>query len=226
MKGPVPAAERVHLHQMKQTKNNPALKSVFVVFIFLFFVLSLLFNKPPMEYLDSSISNFVVSNRIGEINSFSIFLSHLFEPFYAVIIIFLLGIILWVKNKKKDAAFLVAISFVSAVSVFLIKQIFMRPRPLIQFIAEKGYSFPSGHSLIAVIIFGSFVYFFFKKVWGVWIYSLFCVLIVGLSRIYLNVHWFSDVIGGFLLGGIILLGAILLLESSICRRLISLNRPK
>jgi undecaprenyl-diphosphatase len=226
MKGPVPAAERVHLHQMKQTKNNPALKSVFVVFIFLFFVLSLLFNKPPMEYLDSSISNFVVSNRIGEINSFSIFLSHLFEPFYAVIIIFLLGIILWVKNKKKDAAFLVAISFVSAVSVFLIKQIFMRPRPLIQFIAETGYSFPSGHSLIAVIIFGSFVYFFFKKVWGVWIYSLFCVLIVGLSRIYLNVHWFSDVIGGFLLGGIILLGAILLLESSICRRLINLNRPK
>jgi undecaprenyl-diphosphatase len=86
----------------------------------------------------------------------------------------------------------------------LLKQIVQRPRPEgFRLIAETGYSFPSGHSMVAMAFYGLLA-------WMVWHYEKdrfvkwlcvtgFCLVIVavGLSRIYLGVHYASDVIAGF-----------------------------
>ena len=86
----------------------------------------------------------------------------------------------------------------------VLKQIVQRPRPDgFRLIAETGYSFPSGHSMVSMAFFGLLV-------WMIWVYekdrlmrNVWCVLMglvivmVGVSRIYLGVHYASDVLAGF-----------------------------
>lgn len=88
----------------------------------------------------------------------------------------------------------------------LFKSIFRRERPdILQLVQASGYSFPSGHSMIGAAFYGYLVYLcilFVKKPWK----QLFCglllalILMIGVSRVYLGVHYASDVIGGFLAG--------------------------
>lgn len=86
----------------------------------------------------------------------------------------------------------------------LLKAIVQRPRPEgFRLVAESGYSFPSGHSMVAMAFFGLLI-------WMVWRYhrhdamrAVWCaffgivIVAVGLSRIYLGVHYASDVLAGF-----------------------------
>ena len=87
----------------------------------------------------------------------------------------------------------------------LIKYIIKRPRPpqRLHLVKETNYSFPSGHSMSAMIGYGLLVLevqkssLKYKKV--IEIFLMMMIFLIGLSRIYLGVHYFSDVIGGFLL---------------------------
>ena len=80
-----------------------------------------------------------------------------------------------------------------------------RPRPpqIYHLVKETNYSFPSGHSMSAMIGYGLLVLevqkssLKYKKV--IEIFLMMMIFLIGLSRIYLGVHYFSDVIGGFLL---------------------------
>ena len=81
-----------------------------------------------------------------------------------------------------------------------------RPRPTeFRIIEETGYSFPSGHSMISMAFYGYLIYLIYKYVENKnvkWILiSLLSILIclIGISRIYLGVHYTSDVLGGFLI---------------------------
>lgn len=98
---------------------------------------------------------------------------------------------------------------------FLLKIIVRRPRPEeINIIIESGFSFPSGHAMMSIALFGMLIYFAYKfiKNKGVKIFLivLFSILtfLIGTSRIYLGVHYFSDVLAGFLIGYAVLSGNI------------------
>ena len=88
-----------------------------------------------------------------------------------------------------------------------LKRIICRPRPIgISLIEETGYSFPSGHSMVSFAFYGLIIYLIYKsklnkylKVLLIILFSL-IILNIGLSRIYLGVHYATDVIGGFALG--------------------------
>ena len=87
----------------------------------------------------------------------------------------------------------------------IIKALVKRPRPsqIYHLVKETNYSFPSGHSMSAMIGYGLLVLevkkssLKYKKV--IEIFLMMMIFLIGLSRIYLGVHYFSDVIGGFLL---------------------------
>jgi len=94
----------------------------------------------------------------------------------------------------------------------IMKTLVHRKRPDInRMISEKGYSFPSGHSLISSLVFGYLIYKLNNTIKNKFIKYLVigiivCIILsVGISRIYLGVHYFSDVLCGFLEGIIILL---------------------
>ena len=116
-------------------------------------------------------------------------------------IIFLLVI----KNKKISLSILLNLG-ISAFLNILLKNIIQRPRPdEFRLISETGYSFPSGHSMVSMAYYGYLIYLIFKfvknKKLKTFLITILCILIlsIGTSRIYLGVHYTSDVIAGFVL---------------------------
>ena len=87
-----------------------------------------------------------------------------------------------------------------------------RPRPsVLRLVDESGYSFPSGHSMVSVALYGIIVYTIYKNVknkyvkWISIVLLSLLVLLIGFSRIYVGVHYFTDVVGGFTLGLVVLI---------------------
>lgn len=101
----------------------------------------------------------------------------------------------------------ITIAISSLVLMLLLKQLFQRKRPLSPLLkAAKGLSFPSGHAIMAVTFYGLLVYILQHTIDINWLKSLatflliMLVLLIGFSRIYLRVHYASDVLGGFIIG--------------------------
>ena len=123
--------------------------------------------------------------------------------------IFLIGltIILFVciKNKKIGASIFSNLVIVTILNQ-LLKGILQRPRPTeFRIIEETGYSFPSGHSMVSMAFYGYLIYLIYKFVknkyikWSLIILLSVLICTIGVSRIYLGVHYTSDVLGGFLI---------------------------
>ncbi len=90
---------------------------------------------------------------------------------------------------------------------FILKLIMHRPRPMeYQLVEEGGYSFPSGHSMVSMAFYGFLIYLIFKNVQNKHVkrvsIALLSILIlcIGTTRVYLGVHYASDVLAGFMLG--------------------------
>lgn len=121
-------------------------------------------------------------------------------------------IILFSLTFNKKYVYSIALSLSAAVSFatsFLLKDIFSRPRPQgHQLIVESGFSFPSGHAIIAVALYGMLAYFlvkYFENKYAkivVGFVGFAVIAAIGVSRVYLGVHWPSDVIGSYIFGGI------------------------
>ena len=117
---------------------------------------------------------------------------------FILIIILITG-----KDKSFKKYFTINYGLVALLNVFL-KSIFERQRPVdINLIVEKGFSFPSGHSMVSFAFYGFLAYYIYhsnlKKPTKYFLITLqgIIVCLIGLSRIYLGAHYFTDVIGGF-----------------------------
>ena len=114
-------------------------------------------------------------------------------------------LLILIKNKKIGLITLTNLVVITILNQML-KIILKRPRPT-EFIIinEKGYSFPSGHSMISMAFYGLLIYLIYKKIKNKYLKAtliiilLLLILAIGISRIYLGVHYVSDVIGGFLI---------------------------
>lgn len=117
-----------------------------------------------------------------------------------------LTIILFIIIKNKKVGLLIGINLITITILNqLFKFILMRPRPTeYRIINESGYSFPSGHSMISMAYYGFIIYLIYKYIKNkktkyilITLISL-LILSIGVSRIYLGVHYTSDVLAGFL----------------------------
>ena len=146
------------------------------------------------------ISTFLISDFATPIAKF-------ITNFGGAIFLAVLTIILFIliKNKKIGVSIFSNLVMITALNQ-LLKNILQRPRPTeYRIIEETGYSFPSGHSMISMAFYGYLIYLIYKYVknkYVKWIsMALLSLLIcsIGISRIYLGVHYTSDVLGGFLI---------------------------
>lgn len=126
--------------------------------------------------------------------------------------LFLIGYFLFFRENKKTAFKIAVISITSVVVMFSIKFFLQRERPLIPLISKvHGYSFPSGHTFTSVTFYGIIAYIIYKNVqqpflkWSFIVFIIFFIFLIGLSRVYLRLHYASDVLASFCLGLIWLL---------------------
>lgn len=122
---------------------------------------------------------------------------------------FLIPIVLisfFIFKDKSHWKFLVSMMILEVLFNVVLKLFFSRPRPMeFQMIEETGYSFPSGHMMASTMFYGLCIYFLWQtnckkslKILGT-ILLTFLILSIGMSRVYLGVHYMSDILGGFLL---------------------------
>lgn len=130
----------------------------------------------------------------------------------AILVLAILGVFL--KHRKELLLFTIVVAGMPLIN-HLLKNIFERDRPDIhRIVQEHGFSFPSGHSSASFAMYGVLAYLLWRHVktgWGRGIMlalGLLFPLCIGLSRIYLGVHYPSDVIGGYLVSGAFLGAAI------------------
>ena len=123
-----------------------------------------------------------------------------------LITIVILVTILVIILPKKEKITLLSVTLTTTVINNIVKQIIQRARPdHLRLIKESGYSYPSGHAMISIAVYGCLIYFINKKLENkmikIFLTTLLIIIIIsiGLSRIYLGVHYPSDVIGGYIL---------------------------
>lgn len=114
---------------------------------------------------------------------------------------------LFITKQTWFSISVITISISSLVLMLLLKQLFQRKRPLSPLLAvAKGLSFPSGHAIMAVTFYGLLVYILQHTIdskalkFVVTFLLVILILLIGFSRVYLRVHYASDVLGGFIIG--------------------------
>lgn len=119
-----------------------------------------------------------------------------------VIFYFLFG-----RHQNWFSIRVLTIALSSLVLMFLLKYLFGRKRPLSPLLkAAKGLSFPSGHAIMSVTFYGLIIHIIWSTTsieWLRWLLAIALVLVIlliGYSRVYLRVHYASDVLSGFIIG--------------------------
>lgn len=126
---------------------------------------------------------------------------------YAAFAPLTVGWLLWLRRRREAVTLAVCLGGAATLN-FLLKHLFERTRPdLFKVITAAGYSFPSGHAMVSMCFYGMVAYLICRRFRRLPVqilgYSLAAILvtIIGFSRIYLGVHYPSDVLGGYLAGG-------------------------
>lgn len=192
---------------LEKTKKllNKNLKwiAVFICVIIFLEILEDIFQKEKL-FLDTIIYQIaVIRLRMQPLTTIFKMITNLGGS-YVLITISILALIV-LKNKR--IAITINLNLIiSATLNFILKNIIQRPRPEgYRLIDESGYSFPSGHSMVSMAFYGLLIYLIWKKVKNKKIKYIACTLLgiliptIGFSRIYLGVHYASDVVAGFVI---------------------------
>lgn len=181
-------------------KKNYLLFIIIICLVITGFILEDVYEREILEFDKLAFSLFKI--RTPLLTKIFLIITNLGSP-YVLIVLTLLSFLL--KNKKLSFIITGNLGLITIINQAL-KFIIKRPRPSDLFlIVETGYSFPSGHSMVSLSFYGLLIYFIYKyfknkklKISLITLLSLIIVLI-GVSRVYLGVHFVSDVISGFLL---------------------------
>src|SRR5215213_4128419 len=158
--------------------------------------------------LDTVVFNYLkdhVSERNNDIMEFFTFLGT--HQFLIPANLSLIAYFLFIKKHKWHSIKIPPIALSSLGLMFLLKGLFDRERPSVPLLFHaKGLSFPSGHALMSVTFYGLVIYMIFKGVknpslkWTLISLLILLIIIIGSSRVYLRVHYATDVIAGYCIG--------------------------
>lgn len=185
----------------KFIENNYKWITILLCVIIVLMILEDIFTNEQLS-IDIVIYKSIILNLRSEpLTAIMKFITNLGSA-YTLIAISIVSFI-FIKNKKIGKC-ITANLIISTVLNQILKNIVQRPRPEeYMIIKENGYSFPSGHSMVSMAFYGLIIYLIWKNMKNVKLKYMLCGLIsiliplIGFSRIYLGVHYTSDVLGGF-----------------------------
>ena len=206
----------------KMLKEN---KLLLILLLIVILTLSLIMRSSlndKITIFDYKVIEFVKTNMDNKLTNLFKYMTNfgdIYIPFVIIVCIFI-----FFKNKwyfyLQSGVYLFA-----GIITYVSKLLVSRPRPMEALInIPKSYSFPSGHTLTSFVFYGYLCYLLtldLKKPYKILfsIFYIFMVLIIAASRIYLGVHYFSDVIGGIIIGIICLVISINITEKNFKEKL-------
>lgn len=184
------------------------LLAIFAGALVIFVAIARMIFKYNKEDFDLSAFNFLsgfVSDLHSDVMLFFTFLgTHIFLIPANIILV---AYFLFIKKHRWYSIKIPVVALTSLLVMFSLKYLFRRSRPLEPLLEHaKGYSFPSGHALMSVTFYGLLIYLAWRNIKNVWLRWLsvigliLLILIIGLSRVYLRVHYASDVLAGYCIG--------------------------
>ncbi len=190
--------------------NRNLLIFSFFALVISFIILSFLVVQHPVPNLDVQISLFVQKIQSPILDQIMLGISFFGELPWSLIMVLIVASIFFIAKFRREAYFIISI-LSSGLVILGIKNIINRPRPTEFYIRlveiNRFQSFPSGHVMSYILFFG-FIIILMKNLKSipnsirqtVTYISLFLMLLIPFSRVYLGAHWLSDTIGGFILG--------------------------
>ena len=171
------------------------------VMLIIFIILGILTLGGKDIFIDSFVYDFISKYITSNLTIIVKYLTYLGS---ALVVISATLLVLIIFKDKKYFKYISLNLILITLFQLILKNIFSRERPIdINLIEETGYSFPSGHSLTAFAFYGFIIYLINisklnkrSKIIYTILFSL-IILIVGVSRVYLGVHYFTDVIGAY-----------------------------
>lgn len=178
-----------------------------------------LVNAEPMVQVDQGFTHWLFQERSTPISQLLYALTWLGSAYVTIGLTLLGSLVLYRQKKGRNLVILWLLMAGVGLFVQVGKRTFIRQRPAqVAYYTETGYSFPSGHSATATTLYGLLGYWLvrgrrrIRHRWLVGCSAVGLILVVGFSRIYLGVHFLSDVLGGYLLGACWLIVGIVLTE--------------
>ena len=159
--------------------------------------------------IDTIIYNLIIKLMNTNTTFVMTFISHLGSA--VTLITLSIGFIFLFKDKRY-AKFIILNLIIVFILNRILKLIIARPRPeILRLVEETGFSFPSGHAMVSFGFYGFLIYLAYKNInnkkikYPLIIFLSVLILSIGISRIYLGVHYATDVIGGFIIAFIYLI---------------------
>ncbi len=183
---------------------------------FITYEVGIVYDTSPLP-LDKSVQSFFFSLRGPVQDAIISTLTHLSDT---VTIIAFCAMMLILPNRK-TYGLPVSLACLGGVAIYKpLKHIMLRSRPdeSVFLITQGGYSFPSGHSVTSVVFYGLLLYLIQRNCKNKTLRNIlsvvcgFLAVIIGPSRIYVGVHWPTDVLAGWCIGAVVLIIAIALVD--------------
>jgi undecaprenyl-diphosphatase len=181
---------------------------VFLIALIAFIQVARMVFLQNKKAIDSSVFDFLkgfVSDFHTDIMQFFTFLGT--HTFLIPANIVLICYFLFIRKHRWYSIKIPVVSLSSLLLMYLLKFVFNRPRPLIPLLKEaQGLSFPSGHALNSMTFYGLLIYLVWQNIkqpvlkWLLVILFSITIIMIGISRVYLRVHYATDVIAGFCVG--------------------------
>lgn len=195
---------------------------IFGIFLFTFLgITEDVITSDPIIKIDNYLAYFLSEHRNIYLTQFFLWVTLGGKGVTAVFIGILMSIYLILKKHITYIFPLLITLTGSGVTVYLTKLLIHRARPGVDiaYYTEKSLSFPSGHAATSVVLYGFLAYFFIytATTWkirtNIFFTAFLIIFLIGLSRMYLGVHYFSDVLGGYMVGVLWLLIGITITET-------------
>lgn len=192
---------------MKKVKKEYYFISILLI---LFVLLTIVVVSGKTSFLDEGFFNNIIKFENNILTKILYVITNIGSTIGVVIVfIFLIG--LFIKKKiLSDFKYVLCNVGIGVILMQVLKHIIKRVRPSWKWIVQAGFSYPSGHTISAILLYGTLILLVHKKInkgykKPIILFLSSMIFLISISRIYFGVHYLTDVIASILLGFIILI---------------------